>query len=103
LDGGDLRLDLRLQDAATGETMPLSRKRQRRANGMKLVGRVGATLRAKLGVEADISPAEAAAVSASIPVSPEVARLTRRFGEVAGVRCVAARPLLEKTVAAEPD
>ena len=41
----------------------------------ELVGRVGATLRAKLGVETPVSPEEAAAVSASMPVNQEAAKV----------------------------
>jgi tetratricopeptide (TPR) repeat protein/DNA-binding winged helix-turn-helix (wHTH) protein/TolB-like protein len=104
LDGGDLRLDLRLQDAATGETIASFSEKGSEGQMDELVGRVGATLRAKLGVEADISPAEAAAVSASIPVSPEVARLyAEGLAKLQVFDASAARPLLEKTVAAEPD
>jgi DNA-binding winged helix-turn-helix (wHTH) protein/tetratricopeptide (TPR) repeat protein len=104
LDGGDLRLDLRLQDAATGETIASFSEKGSAGQMDELVGRVGATLRAKLGVEAAISPAEAAAVSASIPVSPEVARLyAEGLARLQVFDAAAARTLLEKTVAAEPD
>ncbi|HEY5177168.1 MAG TPA: tetratricopeptide repeat protein [Terriglobales bacterium] len=104
LGRGDLRLDLRLQDAATGETIASFSEKGSDGQMDELVGRVGATLRAKLGVEAAISPAEAAAVSASIPVNPEVARLySEGLAKLQVFDAAAARTLLEKTVAAEPD
>jgi tetratricopeptide (TPR) repeat protein/DNA-binding winged helix-turn-helix (wHTH) protein len=104
LGGGDLRLDLTLQDAATGETVTSFSEKGNEGQMDELVGRVGATLREKLGVVAAVSQAEAAAVSASMPVNPEAARLySEGVEKLQEFDAAAARTLLEKTVAAEPD
>ncbi len=100
---GDLRLDLTLQDAATGETVTAFSEKGNEGQMDELVDRVGATLRTKLGVAA-ISPADVAAVSASMPVNSEAARLYAEGVEKLQVfDAAAARPLLEKAVAVEPD
>ena len=104
LSGGDLRLDLTLQDAGTGQTVTSFSEKGNEGQMDELVGRVGATLRAKLGVVAPVSPAEAAAVSASMPVNPEAARLySEGLASLQVFDAAAARTLLEKSVAAEPD
>jgi eukaryotic-like serine/threonine-protein kinase len=104
LGGGDIRLDLTLQDAVTGQTVTSFSEKGNEGQMDELVGRVGATLRAKLGVVAAVSQAEAAAVSASMPVKPEVARLYAEGLEKLQVFDAAeARTLLEQAVAAEPD
>ena len=103
LGGGALRLDLTLQDAATGETITSFSEKGNEGQMDELVGRAGATLRAKLGVAA-ISPVEAAAVSASMPINPEVARLYAEGLEKLHLfDAAAARTLLEKVVSEEPD
>ena len=104
LSGGDLRLDLTLQDAGTGQTVTSFSEKGNEGQMDELVGRVGATLRAKLGVVAPVSPAEAAAVSASMPGNPEAARLySEGLASLQVFDAAAARTLLEKSVAAEPD
>ncbi len=104
LDRGDLRLDLRLQDAATGETVASFSAKGSEGQMDELVGHVGATLREKLGVEPAISQADAATVSASMPVSPEAARLySEGLAKLQVFDAAAARTLLEKAIAAEPD
>ncbi len=64
----------------------------------ELVGRVGATLREKLGVVAPVSPAEAAAVSASMPGNPEAARwYSEGLASLQVFDAATARTLLEKS------
>ncbi len=104
LDGGDLRLDLRLQDAASGETLASFSVKGSEGQMDELAVRAGETLREKLGVEAAISPTEAAAVTASMPINPEVARLySEGLAKLQIFDAAAARTLLEQAVAAEPD
>ncbi len=101
-EGGPIRLDLRLQDTAAGETIAVVSEKGSVADFDALATRAGAQLREKLGLPA-VSPADAAAVKASLPSSPEAARL---YAEgLAKLRVhdeVAARDLLERAVAAEP-
>ena len=104
LNGGDLRLDLTLQDARTGQTVTSFSEKGNEGQMDELVGRVGATLREKLGVVAPVSPAEAAAVSASMPGNPEAARwYSEGLASLQVFDAATARTLLEKSVAAEPD
>jgi len=101
--GGPIRLDLRLQDTAAGETIAVVSEKGTVADFDALATRAGAQLRDKLKLPA-VSAADAAAVKASLPSSPEAAKLyaeglarLRVFDEVS------ARDLLERAVAAEPD
>jgi eukaryotic-like serine/threonine-protein kinase len=101
--GGPIRLDLRLQDTAAGETIAVVSEKGTAADFDALATRAGARLREKLALPA-ASAAEEAAVKAALPSSPEAARLyaeglakLRVFDEMA------ARDLLERAVAAEPD
>ena len=102
--GGEkpIRLDLRLQDTAAGETIAVVSEKGSAGDFDALATRAGALLREKLQLPA-VSAAEEAAVKASMPDSPEAARLyaeglakLRIFDEAA------ARDLLEQAVAAEP-
>jgi eukaryotic-like serine/threonine-protein kinase len=102
-EGGPIRLDLRLQDTVAGETIAVVSEKGSTADFDALATRAGAQLRDKLELPA-VSSADAAAVKASLPSSPEGARLyaeglarLRVFDEVA------ARDLLERAVAAEPN
>ncbi len=101
-EGGPIRLDLRLQDTAAGETIAVVSEKGSTADFDALATRAGAQLRDKLELPA-VSSADAAAVKASLPSSPEGARL---YAEgLARLRVydeVAARDLLERAVAAEP-
>src|SRR5580700_2049603 len=69
-----IRLDVRLQDTAAGETIADVAVVGSEADLFDLVSQAGAQLREKLGVEA-ISPAEVVSVRASLPSNREAARL----------------------------
>ena len=101
--GSPIRLDLRLQDTAAGETIAVVSEKGSAADVDALATRAGAQLREKLNLPA-VSDADAAAVKASLPSSPEAAKL---YAEgLARLRVydeVAARELLERAVAAEPN
>lgn len=100
--GGRIRLDLRLQNARTGETLVPVSETGTEKEIFDLISKVGERLRDKLGVK-QVSPAEAGAVRASLPSNAEAARL---FAE--GQRRLrafdpqGARALLEKAIAADP-
>jgi len=74
LGNGLLRLDVRLQDAIAGETLTSVSERGSESEIDGLVSRVGAQLRAKLGVGA-LSDAQSALVRASLPANTDAARL----------------------------
>src|SRR5467141_3227854 len=101
--GRTLRLDLRLQDAAAGETLTSVSASGAEAEVSDLVARTGAVVREKLGAGA-ISAAEAAAVRASLPSGPEAARLySQGLAKLRVFDAFAARDLLQKAVAADPN
>ena len=100
--GGALRLDLRLQDAAAGETIALVSEKGTEADLDGIATRAGTRLREKLGLSA-VSPAEAAAVRASLPGNSDAARLyAEGLAKLRVFEDDAARVLLEKAVAADP-
>jgi serine/threonine protein kinase/tetratricopeptide (TPR) repeat protein len=97
-----IRLDVRMQDATSGETIAVVTDAGSDAKLLDLVSRSGAQVRARLGVRT-LSPSEAHSVRAAIPTTTEAARLyadgltrLRRF------ETLAARELLEKAIAADP-
>jgi serine/threonine protein kinase/tetratricopeptide (TPR) repeat protein len=100
---GQLRLDVRLQDAAAGETMALVSDTGSEQNLPDLVLRAGAKLREKLGVGA-VPSTEAPAVRSSQPGNQEAARLyAEGIASLRAFDALKARDLLEKAVAADPD
>jgi eukaryotic-like serine/threonine-protein kinase len=103
LGDGQLRLDLRLQDAAAGETLVSVSEKGKASEMDQLVSRAGAELRAKLGIGA-LSEVQSAAVKASLPANPEAARLyseglqrLRLFDALSAVN------LLKQAIALDPE
>jgi tetratricopeptide (TPR) repeat protein/tRNA A-37 threonylcarbamoyl transferase component Bud32 len=100
--GGQIRLDLRLQDALAGETIAATAETGTEAKLFELVSQAGAHLRDKLGV-GEVSAREAKVVKASLPSSPEAARLyAEGLAKLRLFDALAARGLLEKAVLADP-
>jgi len=100
--GGQIRLDLRLQDALAGETIAATAETGTEAKLFDLVSQTGAHLRERLGA-GEVSPGEAKVVKASLPSSPEAARLyAEGLAKLRLFDALAARGLLEKAVLAEP-
>lgn len=101
-EGGQIRLDVRLQDAVAGETIASIAETGTEAQFLDLVSRAGARLRAALSV-GDLSPAEVQGLQASRPSSPGAARLyAEGLARLRLFDALAARDLLKKAVAAEP-
>jgi eukaryotic-like serine/threonine-protein kinase len=99
--GGSVRLDLRLQDAAAGETIAAVSEDGSEAQLSDLISRSGKKLREKLGA-GEVSGADADAVKASLPANPEAARLySEGLKKLRTFDNVAARDLLVKSVATE--
>ena len=102
LGGGQIRFDVRLQDAVAGETLASISERGSETQIDDLVGRAGSTLREKLGAGA-VSAAEAVAVKATLPSNREAVRLyAEGLAKLRVFDALAARALLEKAVAADP-
>ena len=100
--GGQIRLDLRLQDAVAGETMAATVETGTEAKLFELVSQAGAHLREKLGV-GEVTAAETDTVKASLPSNPEAVRLyAEGLAKLRQFDALAARDLLEKAVAADP-
>ncbi|HUE04816.1 MAG TPA: tetratricopeptide repeat protein [Bryobacteraceae bacterium] len=100
--GGQVRLDLRLQDATAGETLATVSQTGTDTQLLDLVARTGAQLREKLGVE-EVTPAEAIAVRAELPSKPEAYRLyAEGLARLRVYDAQEARDLLVEAAHAEP-
>lgn len=103
LAGGQVRLDLRLQDAVAGETLAAVSERGSVAQLDDLVSRAGLVLREKLGA-GRVAAADALSVKASVPSNADAVRLyAEGLAKLRVFDNLTARDLLEKAVAADPD
>jgi tetratricopeptide (TPR) repeat protein len=100
--GGQIRLDLRLQDARTGETLGSFSATGTESQLFDLVSRAGLQLREKLGA-GQLSDADAASLRAALPTEPEASRLyAEGLTKLRVFDALAASDLLQKAVAANP-
>lgn len=100
---GPIRVDLRLQDTRSGETISAVSEAGTEAHLLDLVSRAGERLREKLGVRA-VTREEAAEVAIALPAKPETAKLySQGLAKLRVFDALDARDLLQKAVAAEPD
>ncbi len=98
-----IRLDLRVQDAAAGETIASVSDTGTHDELLSLVSRIGVVLRERLGV-GELSGTDTARVKASVPSSPEVVRLyTEGLARLRLAEYLAARDLLLQVIAAQPE
>src|SRR5581483_7642734 len=101
--GGQIRLDLRLEDTRTGEAIDVLSETGTEAHLFDLVSHAGARLRSKLGIQA-VTRQEAAEVALALPAHPEAARLySEGLAKLRIFDALAARDLLQKAMAIEPD
>jgi eukaryotic-like serine/threonine-protein kinase len=101
--GGQLRLDARLQDARTGETIASLPETGSESKLIDMLSHTGASLRAKLGI-GGIAGTEITKVAATIPKDPAAARLyAEGLARLRELDPGGARDTLLKAVAAEPD
>ena len=101
--GGQIRLDIHLQDAAAGETTASISETGTEENLLELVSRAGTDLRRKLGVS-DVSPDDVAGIRASLPSNSESARLySEGLLKLRLFDALNARTMLERAVAADPN
>jgi eukaryotic-like serine/threonine-protein kinase len=100
--GTRIRLDLRLQDTAAGETIADVAVVGSEADLFDLAAQAGSRLREKLGVEA-VSPVEAVSIRASSPSNREAARLySEGLARLRVFDALEARDLLLQAVTADP-
>jgi DNA-binding winged helix-turn-helix (wHTH) protein/tetratricopeptide (TPR) repeat protein/TolB-like protein len=100
---GQIRLDLRLQDTRSGETTAAISESGTESRLLDLVSRAGEHLRRKLGVRA-VTSEEAAEVAIALPSKSETAKLySQGLTKLRVFDALAARDLLLKAVATEPD
>ena len=101
--GGQIRLDLRLQDTGAGETVATLSKTGTEEQLLSLVSNIGEQLRNKLGI-AQMTPNEASGLTASLSSNADA---SRSYSEgIAKLRLsdsLGARDLLQKAVAEDPD
>jgi len=102
-NNGQIRLDLRLQDALTAETLTVVAQAGTETDLSDLASRAGGALRRKLGA-GEVSPAELAGVRASVPSNPDAARLyAEGLARLRIFDAVGALDPLKKAIAAAPD
>jgi eukaryotic-like serine/threonine-protein kinase len=103
LGNGRVRVDLRLQDAASGETLASVADSGKEAEVSDLAARVGEKLREKLGA-GSVTTADAGAVRASLPSNPEAVRLySKGLAKLRLFDALDARDVLEKAVVIDPN
>jgi len=99
---GQIRLDLRLQDTRTGETVTAVSETGTAANLFSLVSGAGEHLRSKLGV-VGVTRQEASQVSGTLPENHDAARLySEGLDKLHIFDALAARDSLERSIAIEP-
>jgi serine/threonine protein kinase/tetratricopeptide (TPR) repeat protein len=100
--GGQIRLDVRLQDTTKGETIATVSETSTEAQLLDLVSRVGRKLREDLGV-AEVSQIESVGIRAAIPSNPEAMRLySEGLAKLRTFDALAARDLLIRAVSSDP-
>ena len=103
LGDGQLRLDLRLQDAVAGETLVSVSEKGEGSEIDQLVSKAGAELRAKLGIGA-LSEAQSTVVKAALPSNPEAARLySEGLQKLRVFDALSAFDPLQKAASLDPD
>ena len=100
--GGQIRLDLHLQDTAAGETVATISETGTEAGLFSLVARAGAQLRDRLAVPA-LSSGQAEGVLASLPSDTEAARLyAEGLEKLRQFDALSARGFLQQAIHADP-
>lgn len=100
---GQIRLDLHLQDTRSGETVAAISELGTEARLLDLVSRAGEHLREKLGIRA-VTREEAAEVAIALPSNSQTTKLfSAGLAKLRVFDTLAARDLLLRAVAAEPE
>ncbi|HUA19874.1 MAG TPA: protein kinase [Bryobacteraceae bacterium] len=100
---GQVRLDARLQDTSTGQTVVAASELGSETALGDLAARIGARLRERLGLS-KISELEAQGIAASVPSNAEALRFySQGLDRLRGFDALAAGDLLQRAVAADRD
>ena len=100
---GAVRMDLRVQDARTGETIASLTETGSEIGLPDLAARTGADLRRSLGAST-LSPEQAASTTLAIPANAESSRLySEGLERLRGFDALSARTLLEQAIGKEPN
>jgi DNA-binding winged helix-turn-helix (wHTH) protein/tetratricopeptide (TPR) repeat protein len=103
MSDGQIRLDLHLQDARSGETVAAISESGTEAHLLDLVSRAGEHLRNKLGIRA-VTREEAAEVAIALPSNSQTTKLfSEGLAKLRVFDTLAARDLLRRAVEAEPE
>lgn len=101
--GRQVRLDLRLQNTSTGETIDATSRIGTEANLFDLVSRAGEELRAKLDIK-PVSSREAAEIAVALPSNHDAAHLySEGLENLRLFNALVARDLFQRAIAIEPD
>jgi DNA-binding winged helix-turn-helix (wHTH) protein/tetratricopeptide (TPR) repeat protein/TolB-like protein len=101
-DGAQMRLDVRMQDGKTGEILTETAEVGSTQGLFRLVSRIGAELRGRLGVE-QLQGSDEAGVLAAVPIDPDAARFyALGIAKLRQFDALAARDLLEQAAEADP-
>ena len=101
--GGQIRLDLRLQDAGAGETIASLSQTGTEEQLLSLISNIGEQLRGKLGI-AQITQNDAAGVTASLSSNANASRFySEGIAKLRLFDSLSARDLLQRAVAEDPD
>jgi tetratricopeptide (TPR) repeat protein/tRNA A-37 threonylcarbamoyl transferase component Bud32/TolB-like protein len=101
--GGQVRVDLRLQDARTGETIGVVSETGKESALFELVSSAGSELRKKLGI-GDISAAQQSGVRAALSSDPQAVKLyAEGLAKLRVFDALSARDILQESVAADPN
>jgi len=100
--GGQIRLDVRLLDAAKGETIAAVSETSTEAQLLDLVARVGRKLREDLGL-ADVSQVDSVGIRASVPSNPDAMRYySEGLAKLRTFNALTAKDLLTRAVNSDP-
>ncbi len=98
-----VRIDMTLQNAATGESVAVATAAGRESDLFTLVASAGDRLRARFGLAA-VPATAGSTVRTLLPRSPEAARFYEEgLARLRAFDALAAQPLLEASIRAEPD
>lgn len=101
-DTGQIRLDLRLEDTATGQTVAAISETGTEKAITDLASQVGSRLRGQFGL-ANLSPVESVGLRAELPSNPEAIRLySQGLAKIRAFDALSAREALTHAVAADP-
>jgi DNA-binding winged helix-turn-helix (wHTH) protein/tetratricopeptide (TPR) repeat protein len=100
---GKIRVDLRLQDTGSGDTLGVITGTRTEEQLFELVSELGLDLRRKLGTETATAGDATASTRAAFPTNPEAARLyAEGLEHLRDFDTLAARDLLQQATRAEP-